>query len=96
MQLRHVTDLYEAAYLVAKGFIIEEVECIPIARTVACRISFRDEASLSMVQSDFYAKTACVNLNAFRAAYSQVNNFVHVAKKSYEKARKNQAAGGEA
>ena len=46
MSLKHVTDLYEAAYLVTEGYRIEEVECIPISRTLACRISFRDEGEI--------------------------------------------------
>ncbi len=95
MQLKHVTDLYEAAYLVTEGFLIEEVECIPLARTLACRISFRDEGTIEQTLSDFYSKAACVNLHAFRQAYNQVNGFVHTAKKSYEKARKDRM-GGEA
>jgi hypothetical protein len=93
MSLKHVTDLYEAAYLVSEGFPIEAVECIPIARALACRISFRDEGEIDKAQSVFYSKAACVNLHAFRQAYNQVNGFVHTAKKSYEKDRK---AGGEA
>ena len=93
MSLKHVTDLYEAAYLVSEGFPIEAVECIPIARALACRISFRDEGEIEKAQSVFYSKAACVNLHVFRSAYNQVNGFVHTAKKSYEKDRK---AGGEA
>jgi hypothetical protein len=93
MSLTHVTDLYEAAFLVAQGFCIEAVECIPVARTLACRISFRDEGEIAQAQSVFYSKAACVNLHAFRQAYNQVNGFVHTAKKSYERERK---AGGEA
>lgn len=92
MSLIHVTDLYEAAYLVSEGFCIEAVECIPIARALACRISFRDDAEIARTQGVFYSKAACVNLHAFRQAYNQVNGFVHTAKKSYEKDRK---AGGE-
>ena len=95
MSLKHVTDLYEAAYLVTEGYRIEEVECIPISRTLACRISFRDEGEIEKTQSVFYSKAACVNLHAFRQAYGQVNGFVHTAKKSYEKERK-ELAGGEA
>lgn len=93
MSLTHVTDLYEAAYLVSEGYPIEAVECIPIARALACRISFRDGDGIEKAQGIFYAKAACVNLHAFRSAYNQVNGFVHAAKKSYEKDRK---AGGEA
>ena len=96
MSLKHVTDLYEASFLVAEGFLVEGVECIPIARAVACRISFREEEGLVKAQSRYYAKSACVNIHAFRAAYNQINNFVHVAKKSYEKERKEKASGGEA
>lgn len=93
MSLKHVTDLYEAAFLVTEGFRIEEVECIPIARTLACRISFRDEGEIETAQGVFYSKAACVNLHAFRQAYSQVNGFVHTAKRSYEKERKSQSGG---
>ena len=95
MSLKHVTDLYEAAFLVAEGFRIEEVECIPIAKALACRISFRDEGEIEKAQGIFYSKSAFVNLHVFRQAYNQVNGFVHTAKKSYEKARKNEI-GGEA
>jgi hypothetical protein len=95
MSLKHVTDLYEAAYLVSEGFPIEAVECIPVARALACRISFRDEGEIEKAQSVFYSKSACVNLHAFRSAYNQVNGFVHTAKKSYEKDMKARA-GGEA
>jgi len=71
------------------------VECIPVAKTLACRISFRDELDIEKSQSVFYSKTACVNLHAFRQAYGQVNGFVHTAKKSYEKELKARL-GGEA
>ncbi len=100
MQLKHVTDLYEAAYLVTEGYRIEEVECIPVVKTLACRISFRDEGEIGKAQSVFYSKAACVNLHAFRQAYNQVNGFVHTAKKSYEKSKSearqaDRSAGGE-
>ena len=87
MSLKHVTDLYEAAYLVSEGYLIEQVECIPVAKALACRISFRDEGAIAQAQGVFYSKSACVNLHAFRQAYNQVNGFVHTAKKSYQKGR---------
>jgi len=95
MQLKHVTDLYEAAFLVAEGYDIDGVECIPLSKTVACRISFRDAEGIERAREAFYSKAACVNIHAFRQAYNQVNGFVHTAKKSYEKDMKAQA-GGEA
>jgi len=95
MSHKHVTDLYEAAYLVSQGFPIEAIQCIPIAKTLACRITFQDEGNIEQAQSIFYSKAACVNLHAFRSAYNQVNGFVHTAKKSYKKAP-NARSGGEA
>jgi hypothetical protein len=100
MSLKYVTDLYEAAYLVAQGYVIEEVECIPIAKTLACRIGFRNAPTLMETQSEFYSKVAIVNVHAFRQAYNQVNGFVHTAKKSYEKSKTearqaDRSAGGE-
>lgn len=82
-----VTDLYQAAYLVVRGARLEAVECIPVGGAVGCRLTFGGEA-LEAAQEEFFAKTAAVNLYAFRQAYNQVNSYVHQAKKSYETGKK--------
>jgi hypothetical protein len=87
MRTAHVTDLYEAAYLILSGCTIEEVSCIPVSESLSCRMTFSGDA-LSDAQDDFYAKKACVNLHAFRQAYGQVNTYVHQAKKSFDRERR--------
>jgi hypothetical protein len=87
MHTAHVTDLYEAAYLILSGCTIEEVSCIPVSESLSCRMTFSGDA-LSDAQDDFYAKKACVNLHAFRQAYGQVNTYVHQAKKSFDRERR--------
>lgn len=82
-----VTDLYEAAYLVLAGCTLEEVSCIPVSESLSCRMTFSGEM-LTKAQDEFFAKKAVVNLHAFRSAYGQVNNYVHQAKKSFDRARR--------
>ena len=91
----HVTDLYEAAYLVLSGCTIEEVICIPVSASLTCRMTFSG-IGLSAAQDEFFAKKACVNLHAFRSAYGQVNSYVHEAKKSFDRERRQaRREGGE-
>jgi hypothetical protein len=87
MHTVHVTDLYEAAYLILSGCTIEEVSCIPVSESLSCRMTFSG-LGLAEAQDDFYAKRACVNLHAFRQAYGQVNTYVHQAKKSFDRERR--------
>ena len=89
-----VTDLYEAAYLILSGCNLEEVACIPLSETLACRMTFSGE-KLMKAQDEFYAKTACVNLHAFRSAYGQINTYVHQAKKSFDRERRMARRGEE-
>jgi len=77
-----VTDLYEAAYLVVKGWKVRAVECIPLSGALSCRLSFAGRG-LEEAVDEYFAKTACVNLYAFRTAYNQVNSYVHQAKRQY-------------
>ncbi len=86
-----VTDLYEAAYLVVKGLKVQAVECIPLSGALSCRLSFAGKG-LAEALDDYFDKSASVNLYAFRAAYNQVNSYVHQAKRQH--ALKHAAAGG--
>lgn len=79
-----VTDLYEAAYLILSGCSLERVSCIPISRTLSCRFDFSGE-NIGELLELFRTRKAVVNLFAFRTSYSQVNSYVHEAKKSYER-----------
>ena len=79
-----VTDLYEAAYLVLSGCSLERVSCIPISKTLSCRFDFSGEHIEELLE-EFRSRKAVVNLFAFRTSYSQVNSYVHEAKKSYER-----------
>jgi hypothetical protein len=87
MQRKEVTDLYEAAYLVLNGGRLEEVGCIPLSASLACKFTFAGE-NLSRFQEQFYRKEAEVNLHAFRSAYTQVNGFMREAKKAWERERR--------
>jgi hypothetical protein len=82
-----VTDLYEAAYLVLSGCVLEEVTCIPLSETLSCRLTFSG-SGLMKAQDEFFSRKACVNLHAFRQAYGQVNTYVHQAKKSFDRERR--------
>mgnify|MGYP003509630834 FL=1 len=82
-----VTDLYEAAYFILSGCTLEEVSCIPVSESLSCRMLFSG-TGLEKAQDEFVAKKALVNLHAFRAAYAQVNSFVHQAKKSFDRERR--------
>ena len=87
MKRTQVTDLYEAAYLLLSGCSLEEVDCIPVSASLSCRLTFAGDA-LAQAQDDYYAKKAVVNLHAFRSAYGQVNGFVHEAKKSFDREKR--------
>ena len=93
MQTTDVTDLYEAAYLILAGCTLEEVSCIPVSESLSCRMTFSGSA-LDKAQDEFFAKRAVVNLHAFRSAYSQVNTYVHQAKKSFDRERRFARKGG--
>jgi hypothetical protein len=84
MNHREVTDMYEAAWLVSNGCRIEEVECVPLSGSLACRFTFSGD-NLSELEDTFFQKAAMVNVHAFRSAYGQVNSFVHEAKKNYDR-----------
>ena len=73
---RQVTFFYPAVNSVG-------IECIPTGGAISCRISFRGERLEELTQQ-WWDKQAEVNLWAFRSAYSQVNGYVHQAKKSYD------------
>jgi hypothetical protein len=79
-----VTDLYEAAYLVLSGCSLERVTCIPISKTLSCRFDFSGE-NIEELLEQFRSRKAVVNLFSFRTSYSQINSYVHEAKKSYER-----------
>jgi len=87
MPIVHVTDLYEAAYLILCGCTVEEVKCIPVSESLSCRITFSG-LQIQKAQDEYFARTACVNLHAFRSAYSQVNSYIHEAKKSFDRERR--------
>jgi hypothetical protein len=88
-----VTDLYHACYLLVNGCKLIGVECLPLAGTVGCRLSMsgRDVGKLC---AEYYEQRATVNLYAFRQAYNQINSYIHQAKKSYDKARRDEKRGG--
>jgi hypothetical protein len=92
MQRKEVTDLYEAAWLVLKGGRLEDVACIPLGPRLGCKFTFSGE-KIAEAQEEFHAKRAAVNLNEFRSAYSQVNGFMHEAKKSFERERRETGRG---
>ena len=95
MQTAQITDLYEAAYLVLSGCNLERVSCIPISKTISCRFDFSGENVTELVE-EVRARKAVVNLSAFRSCYSQVNSYVHEAKKSFEREQRKEKSGGEA
>jgi hypothetical protein len=95
MERAEVTDLYEAAYLVVQGGRIEGVDCIPLSSSLGCRFTFSGDG-LSLERERYRSKEAAVNLYAFRGAYTQVNGYMHEAKKAYERERRRRSGGGEA
>jgi hypothetical protein len=92
METAHITDLYQASFLLLSGCELTGIECIPTGGAVSCRMSFRGTALAELTQS-WWDKQATVNLWAFRSAYSQINSYVHQAKKSYDQT---QRRGGQA
>lgn len=92
METAQITDLYQASFLLLSGCELTGIECIPTGGTVSCRMSFRGQALAELTQS-WWDKEAVVNLWAFRSAYSQINSYVHQAKKSYDQT---QRRGGQA
>jgi hypothetical protein len=87
MESVDVTDLYEAAYLVAEGGRICGVQCIPLSRSVGCSITITGE-ELGGRRAEFAGKQAAVNLFCFRNAYTRVNGLVHEAKKAFDREQK--------
>ena len=94
MKRVEVTDLYEAAYLLVQGGRIEGVTCIPLSSSLGCTFTIGGEG-LEGEQERYRRKEAAVNLYAFRGAYTQVNGYMHEAKKAFERERR-QAKRGEA
>ena len=92
METLGVTDLYHASYLLVHGCELSEVECIPLAGTLACRLSFRGD-EIHNLSGQWYEKSAVVNLWAFRSAYNQINSYVHQAKKNYRHSQRPNAGG---
>jgi hypothetical protein len=87
MKSVEVTDLYEAAYLLVQGGRIEGVQCIPLSSSLGCTFTIRGEG-LEAEQDRYRRKEAAANLYAFRGAYTQVNGFMHEAKKAFERERR--------
>ncbi len=87
----HVTDLYQASYLLMNGCELSGVECVPTGGSLSCRMSFRGPR-LEECLDAWFEKAAVANLWAFRTAYTQVNSYVHQAKKHYEKAQRRKEA----
>jgi hypothetical protein len=83
METAQITDLYQASYFLLSGCELVGIECIPTGGAISCRISFRGE-HLEELTQQWWDKQAVVNLWTFRSAYSQVNGYVHQAKKSYD------------
>ena len=87
MVQKEVTDLYEAAWLVAGGCRIEQVQCIPVAGALSCQFTFTGKY-LDDLCERYVKKEAGVNVHAFRNAYGHINTLMHQAKRSYEKRRR--------
>ena len=88
-----VTDLYEAAWLLMSGCTLDEVSCIPLSDSLSCRLYFSGER-LAWAKTAFRERMAQVNLHDFRQAYGQVNGYVHLAKKSFDRERRAARKGG--
>ena len=82
-----VTDLYEAAWLIMSGCTLDEVSCIPLSDSLSCRLYFSGDC-IAWAKDAFRQKAATVNLHDFRQAYGQVNGYVHLAKKSFDRERR--------
>jgi hypothetical protein len=87
MKSVEVTDLYEAAYLVVQGGRITGVQCIPLSASIGCRFTITG-SGLAEARESYQDKTAAANLYAFRGAYTQVNGYMHEAKKAFERERR--------
>ena len=83
METAQITDLYQASYFLLSGCELVGIECIPTGGAVSCVLSFRG-AEVEELTRSWWERRATVNLWAFRSAYSQVNGYVHQAKKSYD------------
>jgi hypothetical protein len=96
METAQITDLYQASYFLLSGCELTGIECIPTGGAISCRMSFRG-MRLEELTQEWWDKKASVNLWAFRSAYSQINGYVHQAKKSYDLSRRRAGhEGGEA
>lgn len=87
METADVTDLYQASYLLLAGCVLTGIECIPTGGVISCRLRFQGDG-LQRLLDTWWDKEATVNLWDFRSAYSQINSFVHQAKKSYDLAKR--------
>jgi hypothetical protein len=87
MDTVQVTDLYQASYYLLSGCELVGIECIPTGGAVSCRLNFRGPDLANLAQR-WWDKEAQVMLWDFRSAYSQINSYVHQAKKSYDLAQR--------
>jgi hypothetical protein len=95
IEMKEVTDLYEAAFFICNGCKIESVECVSLSGSLACRFLMSGE-KLPELEETFFTRSAVVNLYSFRSAYGQVNSFMHEAKKRYDRQlRELRRTGGE-
>jgi len=87
MEQTQITDLYQASYLLLSGCELIGIECIPTGGSISCSLRFQGK-NVNALNDAWWRKDATVNLWNFRTAYSQINSFVHQAKKSYDQTRR--------
>ena len=88
-----VSDAYLAAWLLMSGCTIVECTYRPNVGPLGCLMVF-SSPRIHELEEQYFARRARVDLWEFRAASNRINECVHEAKKSSEKAVGSGAAQG--
>jgi hypothetical protein len=87
------SDLYEASWYLAEGCRISSLSSVEQAGKKTCIYTFSGD-DLARLQLEYLEGRACVNLLAFRRAYSQALTYANHAKKNHKNINEQSASQG--
>lgn len=82
------SDIYEAAYYSMRGCNLKTIEGVPANGKITCKLTFEGE-NVEDLQIEYFHGRAMVNLMEFRRMYSQVCNWMSVAKRKLKNELRN-------
>lgn len=70
-----IKDLYEASYLIAKGFPLKRME--RIGQTLRCLFVFDDSPEIHQASTDFWNKQALVDAKTYAEQITYLKDRIH-------------------